>query len=86
MAKKQEKTLEDLFEDGLKDVYFAEKKILQALKKMAKAAESEESVTAFENHYAETEGQIERLEKVSRRFELPLCAGSRQADALYVPV
>ena len=67
MAKKQEKTLEDLFEDGLKDVYFAEKKILQALKKMAKAAESDESVTAFENHYAETEGQIERLEQV---FEL----------------
>ena len=67
MAKKQEKTLEDLFEDGLKDVYFAEKKILQALKKMAKAAESEESVKAFENHYAETETQIERLEQV---FEL----------------
>jgi ferritin-like metal-binding protein YciE len=67
MAKKQEKTLEDLFEDGLKDVYFAEKKILQALKKMAKAAESEESVKAFENHYAETETQIGRLEQV---FEL----------------
>ena len=67
MAKKQEKTLEDLFEDGLKDVYFAEKKILQGLKKMAKAAESKESVTAFENHYAETETQIERLEQV---FEL----------------
>ena len=67
MAKKQEKTLEDLFEDGLKDVYFAEKKILQALKKMAKAAESEESVTAFENHHAETETQIERLEQI---FEL----------------
>ena len=67
MAKKQEKTLEDLFEDGLKDIYFAEKKILQGLKKMAKAAESAESVTAFENHYAETETQIERLEQV---FEL----------------
>ena len=67
MAKKQEKTLEDLFEDGLKDVYFAEKKILQALKKMAKAAESEQSVKAFQNHYTETETQIERLEQV---FEL----------------
>ena len=67
MAKKQEKTLQDLFEDGLKDVYFAEKKILQALKKMAKAVESEEAVTAFEKHYTETESQIERLEQV---FEL----------------
>ena len=67
MAKKEEKTLQDLFEDGLKDVYFAEKKILQALKKMAKAVESEEAVTAFENHHTETENQIERLEQV---FEL----------------
>jgi ferritin-like metal-binding protein YciE len=69
MAKKQEKTLEDLFEDGLKDVYFAEKKILQALKKMAKAAESEQSVKAFQNHYTETETQIERLEQVFALLE-----------------
>ncbi len=64
---KAEKTLQDLFEDGLKDVYFAEKKILAALPKMAKAAQSSQLKAAFEKHRAETEGQIGRLEQV---FEL----------------
>jgi ferritin-like metal-binding protein YciE len=63
MAKKP-KLLEDLFQDALKDVYFAEKKILVALPKMAKAAQSEELTAAFEKHLAETEGQVERLEQV----------------------
>jgi len=58
------KTLDDLFHDTLKDIYFAEKKILVALPKMAKAAQSEELRAAFEKHQAETEGQIERLEQV----------------------
>jgi ferritin-like metal-binding protein YciE len=58
------KTLENLFHDTLKDIYFAEKKILVALPKMAKAAQSEELRAAFEKHHAETEGQVERLEKV----------------------
>lgn len=62
MAK--EKTLEDLFLDTLKDIYFAEKKILSALPKMAKAAQSEDLRAAFEKHQAETEQQIERLEEV----------------------
>jgi len=66
MAKKV-KTLADLFEDGLKDIYYAEKKILTALPKMAKAAESDDLRAAFEKHETETEGQVERLEKV---FEL----------------
>jgi ferritin-like metal-binding protein YciE len=48
----------------LKDIYFAEKKILTALPKMAKAAHSEELRAAFEKHYGETEGQVERLEQV----------------------
>ena len=63
MAKKP-KLLADLFHDTLKDVYFAEKKILATLPKMAKAAQSEELKAAFEKHYTETEGQIDRLEKV----------------------
>jgi ferritin-like metal-binding protein YciE len=63
MAKK-EKTLNDLFEDGLKDIYYAEKKILVALPKMAKAAESDELAAAFEKHKAETERQVQRLERV----------------------
>jgi ferritin-like metal-binding protein YciE len=69
MAKKEQKTLQDLFEDGLKDVYFAEKKILQALKKMIKAARSREAARAFEQHFTETEGQVERLEQVFEILE-----------------
>jgi ferritin-like metal-binding protein YciE len=60
----KEKTLEDLFLTGLKDVYYAEKQILRALPKMAKAAESDELRQAFEKHRDETEGQVERLEQV----------------------
>jgi ferritin-like metal-binding protein YciE len=61
---KEPKTLDDLFHDTLKDIYFAEKKILATLPKMAKAAQSEELKATFEKHRTETEGQIERLEKV----------------------
>jgi ferritin-like metal-binding protein YciE len=58
------KTLQNLFDDTLKDIYYAEKKILSALPKMAKAAESDELRAAFEQHLEETEGQVERLEAV----------------------
>ena len=61
---KEAKTLEDLFHDTLKDIYFAEKKILATLPKMAKAAQSEELRAAFEKHEAETQDQIGRLEEV----------------------
>lgn len=67
MAK--EKTLHDLFHDTLKDIYFAEKKILTALPKMAKAANSEDLRAAFEKHEAETEGHVERLEQVFKLLE-----------------
>jgi ferritin-like metal-binding protein YciE len=62
MAK--QKTLQDLFVDTLKDIYFAEKKILTALPKMAKAAQSPRLKAAFTKHQAETEGQVDRLEQV----------------------
>lgn len=62
-----EKTLNDLFLDTLKDIYFAEKQILKALPKMARAAQSEEGKAGFLQHRDETQGQIERLEQV---FEL----------------
>jgi ferritin-like metal-binding protein YciE len=65
MAK--QKTLQDLFHDTLKDIYFAEKKILAALPKMAKAAQSPDLRAAFEKHEGETEEQVERLEQI---FEL----------------
>ena len=58
------KDLSELFHDTLKDIYFAEKKILAALPKMAKAAQSDELRAAFEKHHGETEEQVERLEQV----------------------
>jgi ferritin-like metal-binding protein YciE len=58
------KTLEDLFHDTLKDIYYAEKKILKTLPKMHKAAQSPELKAAFEKHLRETQGQVERLNQV----------------------
>lgn len=66
---KEPKKLDDLFHDTLKDIYFAEKKILSTLPKMAKAAQNEELKAAFEKHHGETEGQIERLEEVFALIE-----------------
>ena len=60
----KQKNLRELFHDTLKDIYFAEKKILTALPKMAKAAHSEELKEAFQKHESETEGHVERLEQV----------------------
>ncbi|MEX4009939.1 YciE/YciF ferroxidase family protein [Neoaquamicrobium sediminum] len=62
MAK--EKTLEDLFHDTLKDIYYAERKILKALPKMKRAAKSDDLKAAFEKHREETEGHVERLQQV----------------------
>ena len=58
------KHLDELFHDTLKDIYFAEKKILTTLPKMEKAAQSSELKKAFAKHLTETENQIKRLEKV----------------------
>ena len=63
-----EKKLSDLFYDGLKDIYYAERKILKALPKMARGAQSEELKAAFEKHREETEGHVERLQKVFELF------------------
>ncbi|TDK29910.1 ferritin-like domain-containing protein [Rhizobium deserti] len=62
-----EKTLDNLFLDTLKDIYYAEKQILKTLPKMARAAQSEEGKASFLQHRDETQGQIERIEQV---FEL----------------
>ncbi len=61
------KTLEDLFHETLKDIYYAERKILKALPKMARGAQDEKLKAAFLQHQDETEGQVERLQQV---FEL----------------
>ncbi len=59
-----EKTLETLFHDTLRDIYYAERKILKALPKHARGAQSPDLKAAFEKHKAETEVQIERLQQV----------------------
>src|SRR5712672_1663596 len=64
-----EKNLQELFHETLKDIYFAEKKILSALPKMVKAAQSEELKAAFEKHEIETEEHVNRLEKVFEEID-----------------
>ncbi|GAA4133753.1 ferritin-like domain-containing protein [Aminobacter aganoensis] len=63
----KEKGLDDLFYDTLRDIYYAERKILKALPKMARGASSQELKAAFEKHRDQTEGHVERLQQV---FEL----------------
>jgi ferritin-like metal-binding protein YciE len=57
-------SLKKLFVEELRDLYSAEKQILKAIPKMAKAATSSELKAAFETHLEETKGQVERLEKI----------------------
>jgi len=70
MAKKP-MLLSDLFHDTLKDIYFAENKILKTLPKMAKAAQSKELQKAFTKHLRETEGQVRRLNQVFKMIGKP---------------
>lgn len=72
--------LQSLFYDTLKDIYFAEKQILKALPKMAKAAQAPKLKEAFETHLQQTEGQIERLEKVFEIIDRP--ARGKTCDAI----
>jgi ferritin-like metal-binding protein YciE len=63
--------LQEVFLDELADVYHAEKQLLKALPKMARAANSEELREAFESHLEETENQVRRLEDVFEAFDRP---------------
>ena len=76
----KQKNLRELFHDTLKDIYFAEKKILTALPKMAKAAQSEELKEAFEKHESETEEHVQRLDKVFA--ELDATPSGKTCDAI----
>jgi ferritin-like metal-binding protein YciE len=76
----KEKTLEDLFVDTLKDIYYAEKRILKTLPKMAKGADSPKLKKGFEKHLAQTEGQIDRLEQVFEIFGQP--ARGKKCEAI----
>jgi len=64
------KSLQDLFVNLLKDMYYAEKKILKTLPKLAKKADSDKLRQAFEHHLKETEGQVQRLEQVFALCEI----------------
>src|SRR5258707_1454073 len=75
-----DKDLNDLFLDTLKDIYYAEKQILESLPKMGKAATSGQLRVAFEKHLDETEGQIGRLEKIFELLGKP--ARGKKCDAI----
>jgi ferritin-like metal-binding protein YciE len=62
-------SLEALFEDTLRDMYYAEKKLTKILPKMAKKASSPELADAFTSHASETEGQVERIEQVFKMID-----------------
>lgn len=64
------KNLEDLFEHELKDLYSAEKQLIEALPKMAKKASDPQLRQAFETHLKETEGQRERLDQIFGMLEM----------------
>ena len=75
-----EKDLNALFLDTLKDIYYAEKQIYKSLPKMAKAASSDQLRNAFEKHHDETEGHIERLERIFELLGKP--ARGKKCDAI----
>lgn len=74
------KTVQDLFVEELRDIYHAEKQILKALPKMAKAAAHPELRQAFELHLEQTRGQIERLEQVFD--ELDVAKRGKRCEAM----
>lgn len=80
MAAAKDKDLSELFLDTLKDIYYAEKQILRALPKMAKAASSDQLRAAFEKHLGETEGQVDRLEQIFELIDKP--ARGKTCDAI----
>ncbi len=71
-TKREEPTgLRKLLEDQLADIYYAEKQLVKALPKMAKAANNEELREAFQSHLEETNGQVQRLEQVFEALGIP---------------
>lgn len=65
-------SLEELFQDQIKDVYSAESQLVKALPKMAKAASSDELREAFESHLEETRGHVERLDRIGEALGIKL--------------
>lgn len=75
-----QKTLDDLFLDTLKDIYYAEKQIVKTLPKMARAAQSSELKAGFEQHADESQGHVERLEQIFELLNKP--ARGKTCDAI----
>jgi ferritin-like metal-binding protein YciE len=79
-GKSEETMLRELFIEELRDIYWAEKHLTKALPKMSKAATSEELANAFDEHLAQTEEHVERVEKV---FEmLDMTARAKKCEAM----
>lgn len=76
----QSSQLMSLFEEQLKDIYWAEKALTKALPKMIKNAQSDELVEALTSHLEETKGQVERLEKVFKSLNQK--AEGKKCDAM----
>jgi ferritin-like metal-binding protein YciE len=70
-TRRPQKKLSDLFHETLKDIYFAENKIIKTLPKMAKAAQSKQLANAFNKHLRETQGQVKRLDQIFRVLGKP---------------
>ena len=64
--------LEELLQDELKDLYSAEKQIIQALPRMIKACESPDLKRAFERHLEETRRQVERLDQIGAELDMKM--------------
>jgi ferritin-like metal-binding protein YciE len=75
-----EKTLDDLFLETLKDIYYAEKQLVKTLPKMAKAAQDQSLADGFLSHAQETEGHVERLEQIFELLGKP--ARGKTCDAI----
>lgn len=80
VSPENQSALLELFVDGIKDIYWAEKYLTKALPKMQKAASSEELQEAFETHLAQTKEQVTRLEEVFELLEEK--AQGKKCDAM----
>jgi ferritin-like metal-binding protein YciE len=69
-TKTSEKSLQDLFVHALKDIYYAEKAITKALPKVISKAKHDELKSALSSHLEETQGHVERLERIFSELDL----------------
>jgi ferritin-like metal-binding protein YciE len=77
-SEKESEKLKELFINGLKDVYWAEKQLVETLPLLAYSSTSDELRSAFEAHLADTEGHVGKIEKVFEQI-------GEQAEAKICP-